>query len=139
MDISLVTIPTLLMANPQLMVRQWKKMFDRGKNTFLTAAAISTSSYACLAYRLNSMYAFAAITVISAIPYTVIFLGGVNGKLMKMAKTSEQSTSSEFLSKAGSVKEESAAELVNQWGTLNFVRALFALSGTFLGVWTALS
>ena len=35
--------------------------------------------------------------------------------------------------------EESTAELVKKWQARNFGRALFALTGTALGLWAALS
>ena len=117
-------------------------MFDLGKRTALTATPLSAISYACLAYRLqHKTFALAAVATVGAIPYTLIFLEGVNKKLEKMAKkASEDAKAGGGLSaEIGVGGGESAVELVKMWQARNFGRALFALTGTALGLWAALS
>ena len=115
-------------------------MYDRGKRAVLIATPLSTLSYACLAYRLqHSMYTLAAISTFSAIPYTLIFLGGVNNTLEKMAKIAEEEKSSGVVSEIELVRGESAPGLLKRWRSLNYLRMLFPLTGTAFGLYALLA
>lgn len=127
------------------MVRQWRTVFNQGKKVAPLFSLISTSSFGFLSYKLvktlnqtkGEVYALAALTTVSIVPYTLVAMGSTNKSLLsKAAEADAQQTDTEDgISKEESENEESAKELVARWRLLNFVRGVLPLVGTSLGIY----
>lgn len=79
-------------------------------------------------------YAFCGIATVAIVPFTVLIMGGTNGKLLA-ASTSGANEDAETLLK---LKDGQVRELVRKWGMLNVVRCCFPILGTLVVLWVAL-
>ena len=75
----------------------------------------------------------------SIVPFTLLVMSNVNGKLDAAAEESKSLKITEQLSEVKGARGESTKELVDWWATLNFVRGLFPLTGAVLGLWATLA
>lgn len=140
--ISYVTIPSLLLAPGSLGVRQWQKMFDQGKVAAPPVAMFSSAAFAYLAYKLSKtlnqtkgeLYGLAALSTLSIVPYTLVLMRSVNGKLLNKANDLKDMSLDDIVTNLND-SEESEKELIDWWGTLNFGRGLLPLVGTMVGAW----
>jgi hypothetical protein len=140
--ISYVTIPSLLLAPGSLGVRQWQKTFNQGKAAAPPIAMLSSAAFAYLAYKLSKtlnqtkgeLYGLAALSTLSIMPYTLVVMRGVNGKLLNKANDLKAMSLDDIATNLND-SEESAKELIDWWGTLNFGRGLLPLVGTIVGAW----
>ena len=107
-----------------------------GKAVAIPSATLSSLSFAILAYKSHvthtrdhrlrrNLYASAAISILGIVPFTLVTMASVIGKLMVRAAGSG----------VGVVKGESTEELVEWWGVLNWARGALPLTGTVLGLW----
>ena len=147
LSISTISVPALLLAPNPLVTQQWQKIYDSGKAQMPPLAGASALSFAYLAYRwygtlkqpkaeLSGLSAFLAVLIV---PYTIIFMNKVNKKLQRKAEDSKGLSLDDKVVEVGLPKGESSKELLDSWATHNFVRGLFPLAGSILGLWTAIS
>ena len=111
---------------------------------------MSSLSFSYLAYQLynvpvtlnhpaGELYALASIATLSIVPFTLLVMNNVNGKLNAAAEESKGLKITEQLSEVKVARGESTKELVDWWATLNFVRGFFPLTGAALGFWATLA
>ena len=136
----------MLAPNP-LVARQWRKLYDRGSVTASPLAAASALAFGFLSYKsygtLNhakaELYALTALLAMSIVPYTLITMARVNGKLMSKAEDSKALAAEEEIVEVEVPKGQSTKELLDLWATHNLARGLFPLAGALLGLWTSLT
>lgn len=144
---SIISVPALLLAPNPLVTQQWQKIYDSGKAGMPPLACTSALSFGYLAYRwygtlkqpkaeLSGLSAFLTVLIV---PYTLIFMKKVNNKLGRKAEESKGLSLDDRTVEVGLPKGESSKELLDSWATHNFVRGLFPLAGSLLGLWTAIS
>ena len=117
-------------------------MFDQGKAAAQPIAILSSAAFGYLAYKLaktlnqtkGELYGLAAISTLSIVPYTLVLMRGVNGKLINKSEGSKSMSVDELLSDLNA-NEESAKQLIDWWATLNVGRGLLPLVGTIVGTW----
>ena len=117
-------------------------MFDQGKLAAPPIAMLSSAAFGYLAYRwaktLNQtkgeLYGLAAISTLSIIPYTLVLMRGVNGKLVRKSDDLKKMSVHEIIG-IEDANEESAKQLIDWWGMLNLGRGLLPLVGTIVGSW----
>lgn len=126
-------------------------MFQSGKKQGPPLAAVAASSYWYLAWNAyktsNSTstlggsssnkvaaYIIAGALAIGIVPYTLVFINGTNGKLLKKVEETRGEKITEV-----TVQDEGARQLVDWWGMLNLGRGMLVLGSGILGVWTVLS
>ena len=146
-SISTISVPALLLAPNPLVTQQWQKVFDSGKVRIPPLAGASALSFSYLAYRwygtlkqpkaeLSGLSAFLTVLIV---PYTFIFMKKINNRLGRKAEESKGLSLDDRTVEAGLPKGESAKELLDSWATHNFIRGLFPLAGSLLGLWKAIS
>lgn len=84
------------------------------------------------------MYALSALFTLGIVPYTMIGMLPTNKKLKKKVEEMEGLDIGEKATEIGLAKGESAKELLDWWGVLNFGRGVFPLVGAYLGLWATL-
>jgi hypothetical protein len=148
-------IPRLLESPPPLAVKQFKAAYERGKRSVAPTAVVSALSYFYLAYHHNveastfsqwiardqfkfRSYIFAAIFSIAIIPYTLIALKDVNGKLLGRADEVDV-LGGEGVTEVGLKKEDTTRALLDKWGVLNLGRAASLAVATLIGTWATLN
>lgn len=145
---SVYLVPRLLESPTPLLLRQWDNAYEQGKRSIPSIAIIPLLSYAYLAYsehtaafpstRKAKAYAAAALLTTSIVPYTLLCMRSINGKLKKKkAETSSLKTTDEVV-EAG-LGNETAHALLDHWGVLNLGRSVLLAASGVLGVWTALN
>ena len=118
-------------------------MFDLGKVAAPPFAMLSSAAFGYLAYRLSKtlnqtkgeLYGLAAISTLSIVPYTLILMRGVNGKLISKSDHPKNMGLDDTAANVSKDGEESAKELIDWWATLNVGRGLLPLVGTIIGTW----
>ena len=145
--ISVLSVPSLMLAPSPLVARQWKKLYGRGARTAPSLALTSASMFGFLSYKfygtLNhpkaELYGLSALLTVGIVPYTLIAMVPTNKKLTSRAETSEALSAEELFSQAGDSTAQSTKELLDLWATHNLARGLFPLAGSILGLWTTLT
>ncbi|KAI4229350.1 MAG: hypothetical protein L6R40_008062 [Gallowayella cf. fulva] len=138
-------VPSMSQAPTTLLVREWKTTYGRGVAASPALAIVSTFSFAYLSYSLSftlnhhkaEIFALAAIATGSIVPYTLIFMKGVNGKLYKKVKDSKHLDRSEEIDESKDKKGERSRDLLDRWAFLNFVRGLLPFAGASLGIYAS--
>ena len=140
---SIFAVPPMLLAPKQLMVQQWRNLFNLGLVVVPPTAMLASASLAYVAYTCRSAsekdfgdmggtasgwkgIALAAATIGSFIPYTLIFMKSTNDTLIAESNG------------AGQLAEREVKALVERWSRLNLGRALLAMIATVVGTWSAL-
>ena len=140
---SIFAVPPMLLAPKQLMVQQWRKLFDLGIKVMPPTAVLASASLAYVAYTCRSAserefgdvggtgpgwkgIALAAAAVGSFVPYTIIFMNSTNVALIAESNG------------AGQLAEGEVQALVERWSRLNLGRALLAMIAAVVGTWSAL-
>lgn len=72
-------------------------------------------------------------------PWTVFVMWPTNEKLFRKHAEMKNLSVEEKATEVGLPKGESSKELIDKWGTLNFVRGAFPLLGAVLGTWATLA
>lgn len=135
--LSISTIPALLQSNAPTdgLVRAWYTQFSRALYIPSTAV-VAALNYFYLAYRHRAIgrewrgYAGGGIANLLLVPFTLIFIAGINNTLIAS------------MSKARGMEAlslESARQLIRRWGDLNVYRIFLPLTGAALGLWNLLS
>ncbi|KAI0409909.1 hypothetical protein F4802DRAFT_542567 [Xylaria palmicola] len=130
--LSLLGTPSILHAGApsEVMVRQWKFQFLRGRAMMPALGALNAVNFWAVAYGCWSRglewrgFAVAGLSTCFSIPYTLAFMMGVNNKLLAAAEGRDKMLS-----------DDSARGLIRQWGDLNITRAVFLILGTGLALW----
>ena len=131
-----------------LIVRQWDAIYERGKRIVPTTALAAAGVFAYLAWqssksggpnasKATKLYAVAAVTNASFVPWTLLFLLPTNSKLKAMLRETAGVSALKEISEAGVAKGLSSKELVHYWGTLNLQRAFLPMVGTLTGLWAS--
>ena len=147
LSISTISVPALLLAPNPLVTQQWQKIYVSGGVRIPPLAGASALSFSYLAYRwygtlkqpkaeLSGLSAFLTVLIV---PYTLVFMKKLNNKLLRKAEESKGLSLDDRTIEVGLPKGESSKELLDLWATHNFVRGLFPLAGSILGLWTAIS
>ncbi|OAA62817.1 hypothetical protein SPI_04357 [Niveomyces insectorum RCEF 264] len=152
LGLSVFTVPRLLEAPPDLMLRQWKRTFDRGKPVFIASGVVSALSYGYVYYAAQRSLASSHVLVASRLPllaaglslavmpYTLLFVLPTNKKLeARVAQVAEAEEKRTAGGSAGTKtftaeEEESAKQLVDRWGLLNLGRPLLMAAAAFVGL-----
>ncbi|KAI1636471.1 hypothetical protein F4809DRAFT_380486 [Biscogniauxia mediterranea] len=141
-SLSLFSIPTILGggggggAPRDVMLRQWKFHFLRGRALMPGLAALNAANYWIAAYARWSRglewrgLAAAGASTFFIIPYTVVFMFGTNERLMAAADGKEEEEEKEK-----PMSEDTVRRLIKKWGELNVVRAVVPLVGSGLALW----
>ena len=112
---------------------QWKRVFERGHiqgPAFSIATGLMYSYAAYVKTGQNEEWrglAAAGATTVAMIPYTWIFMRSINNKLWAAVRGEKET-----------VNMPQAKAMLNNWGRLNMVRALFPLTGGVMGLLSAL-
>ncbi|KAI0599900.1 hypothetical protein F4775DRAFT_548792 [Biscogniauxia sp. FL1348] len=142
--LSLFSIPTILSggAPRDVMLRQWKFHFLRGKALMPGLGALNAANYWIVAYagwsrglEWRGLAAGGASTFL-IIPYTVVFILGVNERLVAAADgKEEEEKDQEHQDQEKPMSEDTVRRLIKKWGDLNVVRAVVPLVGSGLALW----
>ncbi|KAI1172665.1 hypothetical protein F4777DRAFT_581726 [Nemania sp. FL0916] len=130
--LSISTIPAILQsgARGDGLVQAWHTQFSRSLYIPSTAV-IAALNYFYLAYRHRSVrrewrgYAAAGAANLLLVPFTLIFIAGINSQLIA--------------SRVDHLSFVTAGKLIKKWGDLNFYRIFMPLAGAALGLWNLLS
>ncbi|KAF7561944.1 hypothetical protein G7046_g2192 [Stylonectria norvegica] len=128
-SLSLFAIPAAL-ASPETAARAWGVIFNRGIAVLPPLAVASAVGYLYAAYRTRQDggiwkgFAVAAALTVGIVPYTMIFLNGINYVLL------------DFLKGTKVLEQGDVLRLVGRWGVLNLGRCLFPLAGAIAGAIT---
>lgn len=129
-----------------LLVREWKTTYGRGLAVSPALAIVSSLSYAWLSYSLSftlnhhkaEVYALAAVATGSIVPFTLIFMKSVNGKLNHKVENSKHLNRMEEMNETKDKKGDHSQELLSWWAVLNFTRGLLPLAGASLGIYASM-
>lgn len=138
-------VPSMSQAPNTLLVREWRTTYGRGVAASPALAMVSALSYIYLSYNLSftlnhhkaEVYALAALVTGSIVPFTLVFMKNVNGKLNSKVEESKNLDRSEELDESKSKKGEHSQELLDWWAVLNFSRGLLPFTGACLGVYAS--
>ncbi|KAL8894582.1 MAG: hypothetical protein Q9192_004203 [Flavoplaca navasiana] len=139
-------VPSMSQAPNTLLVREWKTTYGRGVAASPALAIVSTLSFAWLSYSLSftlnhhkaEVYALAAVATGSIVPFTLIFMKSVNGKLNHKVENSKHLNRMEEMNETKDKKGEHSQELLDWWAILNFTRGLLPLAGASLGIYASM-
>lgn len=133
MSLSLMAIPVLLDTtdDPAQLFHQWVRMYHYGHQVMPTLAVATCLLYACsvlhsrIAGRQWGVYAVAAVTTVTMLPFTWVFMAPTNNILFRLEVESKGASVASFAEAQG---------LVMKWGWLHITRSLFPLAGAALGL-----
>ncbi|OTB10020.1 hypothetical protein K445DRAFT_323415 [Daldinia sp. EC12] len=133
--LSICGVPAILASGTTAegLLRGWALQFKRGASYMPTTAAAIALSYVYLAFRHRGRglewrgYAAGALSNVLLIPFTLIFIGGVNNKMLAANEGTGKQLS-----------QETVRHLIATWGKLNAVRIFMPLAGAALGLWNFL-
>lgn len=113
-------------------VKLWKNNFEAGIALAPPIAVATASSLGFCAWSApklltfgvpnDRLFAAAALLTVSIVPFTIIFMGSTNDKLLRLAKKEDLTTSE---------TQESEA-LLKRWAFLNAVRSSLPLAGALV-------
>ncbi|KAL8763935.1 MAG: hypothetical protein Q9184_000378 [Pyrenodesmia sp. 2 TL-2023] len=129
-----------------LLVREWRTTYGRGIAASPAIAAVSAMSFIYLSYSLSftlnhhkaEVYALAAIATGSIVPFTLIFMKNVNGKLNNKVEKSRALDRTEEMDEKDDKKGERSHELLEWWAVMNSTRALLPFTGACLGLYASI-
>lgn len=131
-----------------LLALQWRKMYSQGAKTAPPLALTSCLANSYLAYTLrnspvnpahprSTLYAAASAITIAIVPWTLVVMRNVNGKLM--GKAAEVEKRRGVKGKAVDVKVDGVHGLVGWWSWVNLMRGVFTGTGFALCTYASLS
>lgn len=138
MSISLVGVPALFDTSTQApaLLRQWARIYHYG-HRLMPAIALSTCamySYAALRRRSRektkswTLLGLAGLTTACIIPFTLILMAPVNGKLFGLEEASRVDPHV--------IGIDGAKELLMEWNVMHITRSFMPLVGTIIGAFT---
>ena len=127
---------------PQL-ARQWRVIYNKGKGSALPVIAVNCASFVFAALQLpesdyvqRRLFLAAAGMIVSAVPYTLIFMAKTNDLLFRraeegdaMTEVNEGDVTEVGMSKGQGLEGYRTEDLIRRWGVLNTVRAALPLVG----------
>ncbi|CAK4034461.1 Noranthrone monooxygenase [Lecanosticta acicola] len=128
MSLFLLTIPVIQDSSTSTtqLLRQWNLVFYKGHIQGPLIAIATGTVHILTAWRSGErLFAVSGAITVSMIPYTWIFMRGVNDALF---------AASEWADEIKEGKSENLRQLVNSWSRFNAVRALFPLAGSIMGM-----
>nr|ADN06238.1 hypothetical protein [Passalora arachidicola] len=133
MSLFLLTIPVILETTtaPRQLLHQWHRIFYRGHIQGPLISIVTGLLYSYAAYQRSlrgqawKPFALSAAVTVAMIPFTWVFMAGVNNALFRAVAVTEEGGQGDW---------KEAEGLVRSWGAWNAVRALFPLSGAVLGL-----
>jgi len=144
--ISYAAIPPLYSAPSPLSAKQWRVLYLKGVVVAPPFAALTSITFGYLSYTFKQssrpnaeFYGLAAASVIGIIPYTLIFMKGINDRLTARAAEAEMLDATDKISQVGMPKGESTNELLDKWAFYNAIRCVFPLMATAFGMWATLA
>ncbi|KAI1352451.1 hypothetical protein F5Y01DRAFT_95045 [Xylaria sp. FL0043] len=137
--LSISTIPAILASGAPTdgIVRAWHTQFTRALY-IPTIGVLTGLNYFYLAYRHCAVgrewrgYATGGVANLLLVPFTLMFIAGINNTLIASLSGAQGSSSRNILSL------DTARQLVRRWGDLNFYRIFMPLAGAALGLWNLL-
>lgn len=144
--ITVQAIPAILLSPRDLLLRQWRTIYDVGiayGPPFALTSCLSLGYVAYDSYASSStdwmIYAFSALTVVGIVPFTKLTMDEINATLI--AEGGVHGGSNVLMAKqtmAKGLEEKEIRELVGRWRFWNLIRMIMPLVGTVMGLWTAL-
>ncbi|KAI0429535.1 hypothetical protein F5Y09DRAFT_342529 [Xylaria sp. FL1042] len=132
--LSISTIPAILQSGAPTdgLVRAWHTQFTRA--LYIPAIGVITGlNYFYLAYRHRSVgrewrgYATGGVANLLLVPFTLMFIAGINNTLIASLSNAQGGRSLMSL--------DAARQLIRRWGDLNFYRIFMPFAGAALGLW----
>ncbi|KAI1822281.1 hypothetical protein F4861DRAFT_541161 [Xylaria intraflava] len=131
--ISFLTIPCILQSGAAIdgIARAWRVQFIRTAYIPITTV-VAALNYLFLAHQHRAAglewrgYAGGALANLMLLPFTQIFIMGINRKLMASTGDGKK------------LSNDEARRLVDKWGNLNKFRIFIPLTGATLGLWNLL-
>ncbi|KAK3300105.1 uncharacterized protein B0H64DRAFT_437289 [Chaetomium fimeti] len=145
LSLSTFLVPRLLESPTPTMLQQWRRTYARGASTIPFAAAAAAAGYLWLGLSGGCggggggagmglcrarLYLAAAGLTVGIAPYTMVVMGGVNGRLKGLEKRVGEVRSEGEVA----IEERSAKGLVDWWGVLNLGRAGLLVAGAVCGL-----
>lgn len=130
MSLFLLTIPVMLETSTSSsgLLKQWNLIFSKGHRQGPIISLVTGFIHMFAAWRSREpLFAVAGAATIAMIPYTWIFMRGVNNALFAASQWSDE---------VKETSQEKVRGLVASWSRYNAVRALFPLSGAVIGMVT---
>ncbi|KAF3050242.1 hypothetical protein E8E11_000573 [Didymella keratinophila] len=137
-SISLVSVPAITKSlkedglHSSHAVKLWKNNFELGKGLAPPIALATASSLAFCGWTARGVPAMgskdgrlffsSAVLTVAIVPFTIIFMGKTNARLLGLAKKEELTAS----------ESREGEALLKKWGFLNGVRSLLPLAGAVL-------
>ena len=138
-SLSLSTVPAILQSPQDLILKQWRSVYDLGlmPGPAAPVLACSTLGYASYAkYIIDPTsaawqgLAVAALGTVSIVPFTWLFILPINTILLgECDKKPGQHT----------LTEAQVRQTIEKWGNINLVRGILPLLSVVFGLWTALN
>ncbi|KAK3686152.1 hypothetical protein B0T22DRAFT_529861 [Podospora appendiculata] len=135
LSISAQTVPALLdsTTNAPQLFHQWTRLYFYGSRLMPTLALGTAALYGLAGARLRSAgsaawstYALAAVSTLSIVPFTFLFMARTNNELFRLEAASRMQPL------VATVAEAKA--LIVRWSWLHLTRSLLPLAGAVLGV-----
>ncbi|KUJ13603.1 DUF1772-domain-containing protein [Mollisia scopiformis] len=134
MGISLMTIRVFLDTDTQAshLLQQWVRLYHYGHQVMpsLAIATCGLYSYITISKRASHrpwlIYALAAVTTVSVVPFTWIVMAPTNNSLFQLDAENQ-------VAGATMTSLEHVQELVTRWGWLHGIRSSFPIVGAALG------
>ncbi|KAI1373288.1 hypothetical protein F4677DRAFT_226264 [Hypoxylon crocopeplum] len=133
--LSICAIPAVLQSGTTAegLLRGWHIQFTRGMYYIPTTGAFIALNYLYLAYRHREEgqewrgFVAGALSNLLLAPFTVLFLGGINGTMIAANSGAGKALS-----------QEAVRHLIGRWGSLNSFRIFMPLAGAAFGLWNLL-
>ncbi|CEI65321.1 hypothetical protein FVEN_g6253 [Fusarium venenatum] len=126
-SLSLAGIPAALQLPAPSSTIVWHELFNRGFALMPKFAVTTTAAYFYAAYTAQKQghawkgLVVGAVSTVSIIPFTILFMKSTNELLFKAAAGTLEAS------------QEDVAKLIGRWGFLNLVRSLIPLAGAVAG------
>ncbi|KAJ3730550.1 hypothetical protein C8R42DRAFT_10801 [Lentinula raphanica] len=124
----------------------WHHVFNRGKSNLPPSAITSAAAFAYAAYtipnplqleviqRSRNLLGVAAALTVAIVPFTLLVMKPTNDALhAKAAAVQERSKKG-----MDTLLDDGTKDLLHRWYTLNFIRGVFPLIATGVGIWAVL-
>ncbi|TKW48899.1 hypothetical protein CTA1_5755 [Colletotrichum tanaceti] len=154
LGISVMAVPRLLESPTPLMLRQWSGMLRRGGRLLPLPTVLCGVSYWYVAYATaaaadaasrggrvpgggdrSRLLAVAGALCFSIVPWTLVFLAGINRKLLAKVEETRGIVGAVAVGLTQEEEEEGAKYLVDQWGLYNLGRSVAMGLGGALGLY----
>ncbi|KAJ5620519.1 hypothetical protein N7510_004503 [Penicillium lagena] len=135
---SIMTIPALLLAPPDIAVKQFRLIYGIGYFTQPPLTLLTTMVHGFIAYhtrqsgnQLWTRWATAAAFNATLLPWTFVLMEPVSHHLLFLVNADKGEKGKPEMS-------TQAKSLLNRWSKLNIIRGAFSLVAGMVGLWTCL-